>query len=62
MAPASPGRVARGGRLAFLRELFAFTATGRRAWMLPLVVVLLVVSLLAAVGALAPYAAFLYPL
>lgn len=30
--------------------------------MLPIVLILIIISLLAAVGALTPYAAFLYPL
>lgn len=50
------------GRLYFFKNLFDFTVRGRRLWLLPLVLVMLVVSLLAAVGALAPYTAFLYPL
>ena len=49
-------------RPSFLREVFRFVLSGRRLWMLPIVLVLLLVSVLAAVGALAPYAAFLYPL
>lgn len=49
----------RGG---FLRDLFAFAGTGKRAWMLLLVLVLIVVAILAGTGALAPYALFLYPL
>jgi hypothetical protein len=50
------------GRFHFLRSLYAFTVRGGRLWMVPLFVVLLLVSLLAAFGALAPYTAFLYPL
>jgi hypothetical protein len=49
-------------RLAFLGTLFTFVTTGRRLWLLPVLGLLLLVSLLAVVGALAPYAAFLYPL
>jgi hypothetical protein len=36
--------------------------SGRRIWLLPILLVLFVVSILAAVGALTPYAFFLYPL
>jgi hypothetical protein len=49
-------------RLQFFRDLFAFARTGRRAWLVPIVIILLLVSLLAAIGALAPYVGFLYPL
>ncbi len=54
--------MSRPPRPHFLKDLFRFVLSGRRLWMLPIVLVLLLVSLLAAVGALAPYAAFLYPL
>jgi hypothetical protein len=54
--------VTRRGRLQFLRELFRFVFGGRRLVLLPIVLVILLVSVLAAVGALAPYSAFLYPL
>jgi hypothetical protein len=49
-------------RFSFLRDLFSFVTSGGRAWMIPLLVVLLLVVVLAGVGALTPYAAFLYPL
>jgi Family of unknown function (DUF5989) len=49
-------------RRRFLTDLLRFVFSGRRLWLLPIVLVLLVVSTLAAVGALAPYSAFLYPL
>lgn len=49
-------------RLRFVTNLVRFVFSGRRLWLLPIVLVLLVVSALAAVGALAPYSAFLYPL
>lgn len=54
--------MSRPGRFHFVRSVYDFTVRGRRLWMVPLILVLLVVSLLAAVGALAPYTAFLYPL
>ncbi|AKT42585.1 DUF5989 family protein [Chondromyces crocatus] len=54
--------MSRPRRAPFLADVLRFVFSGRRLWMLPIVLVLLVVSLLAAVGALAPYAAFLYPL
>jgi hypothetical protein len=50
------------GRLRFARDLVGFVFSGKRAWLVPILLVLAVVSLLAAVGALTPYAAFLYPL
>jgi len=49
-------------RLRFLTDVLRFVLSGRRLWLLPIVLVLLVVSVLAAVGALAPYSVFLYPL
>jgi len=49
-------------RIQFLRELTAYVLGGRRFWLAPLVVVLLVVTVLAATGALAPWAVFVYPL
>jgi hypothetical protein len=49
-------------RFRFVRDLVAFTRTGRRAWMVPILIILLVVSVLAALGALSPYALFIYPL
>jgi hypothetical protein len=49
-------------RPGFLRDLARFVLSGRRAWLIPVIVVLVVVSTLAALGALTPYAAFLYPL
>lgn len=52
----------RHGRLAFVRSVLSFATTGRRLWLLPILGLLLLVSILAMVGALAPYAAFLYPL
>ena len=48
-------------RRSFFSDLFRFVFSGRRLWLLPIVLVLFVVSILAATGALAPYAAFLYP-
>jgi hypothetical protein len=56
-APPNPRR----SRLRFVADLFRFVFAGR-LWLLPIVLVLLAVSVLAAVGALAPYSAFLYPL
>ncbi len=50
------------GRPGFWRDVAAFVTSGRRLWLLPIVLLLLLVSALAAVGALTPYAAFLYPL
>lgn len=52
----------RPGRLSFFKDVLAFVFSGRRLWMIPIFAILLLISLLAAVGALAPYAAFLYPL
>ncbi len=53
-------------RRSFLRDVLSFVwrdkGEGRRLWLLPILVVLIVVSILAAVGALAPYATFIYPL
>jgi hypothetical protein len=49
-------------RFAFVRALWAFASSGQRMWLVPVVALLLLVSLLALAGALAPYAAFLYPL
>jgi hypothetical protein len=49
-------------RPSFLRDVFRFVFSGRRLWLLPIVFALLLVTLLAAAGALTPYAAFLYPL
>jgi hypothetical protein len=46
----------------FLKNLVAFARGRGRWWLVPIVLILLLVSLLAAIGALAPYAAFLYPL
>jgi hypothetical protein len=54
--------MSRPGRFHFLKELLRFVFSGKRLWMLPIVLVLLLVSILAAVGALTPYAVFLYPL
>ena len=54
--------MSRPGRCHFLKDLLGFVFSGRRLWLLPILLVLLLVSALAAVGALAPYAAFLYPL
>ena len=48
--------------LHFLRDIVRFMFSGRRLWLLPIAIVLVLVSTLAAVGALAPYSAFLYPL
>jgi len=49
-------------RTSFLRDLIRFVFSGRRLWLLPIFLVLLVVSVMAATGALAPYSVFLYPL
>ncbi len=49
-------------RTRFLTDVLRFVFSGKRLWLLPIVIVLLVVTALAAVGALAPYSAFLYPL
>jgi uncharacterized protein DUF5989 len=54
--------VSPSSRWAFAKNLLAFTTSGGRAWMIPILVLLLLVSVLALVGALTPYAAFLYPL
>ena len=50
------------GRRSFARELLAFATSGSRVWMLPILALLVLVSILALAGALAPFAAFLYPL
>lgn len=50
------------GRARFLRDLVAFVFSGNRLWLVPILLLLALISLLAAVGALTPYAAFLYPL
>ena len=55
-------RVKGRSRLQFLRDLSHFIFGGRRLVLLPIILVILLVSLLAAVGALAPYSAFIYPL
>lgn len=52
----------RPGRFFFLRNLFRFVFSGGRLWLLPILLILIIISVLAAVGALTPYAAFLYPL
>ena len=52
----------RRGRLRLLGQLLSFLFGGRRIVLLPIVLIILLVSVLAAVGALAPYSAFLYPL
>jgi hypothetical protein len=54
--------MSRPGRLRFFKDVLRFVFSGRRLWLLPIVLVLALVSVLAAVGALAPYSAFLYPL
>jgi hypothetical protein len=54
--------VTRPGRARFARDLVRFVFSGKRLWLVPLLLLLAVISLLAAVGALTPYAAFLYPL
>ena len=54
--------MSRPGRLRFFKDLLRFVFSGRRLWMLPIFLVLLVVSIMAATGALAPYSLFLYPL
>jgi len=48
--------------LRFLRDLLSFVTSGGRTWMIPLLLVLLLVIVLAGIGAMTPYAAFLYPL
>jgi hypothetical protein len=50
------------GRRGFIRDVLAFATSGGRGWMLPILAILALVSLLAIAGALAPYAALLYPL
>jgi hypothetical protein len=50
------------GRLRFFKDLLRFVFSGKRLWLLPIFLVLLVVSIMAATGALAPYSVFLYPL
>ena len=50
------------GRLRFFKDLLRFVFSGKRLWLLPIFLVLLVVSVMAATGALAPYSVFLYPL
>ncbi len=52
----------RPGRFFFLRNMLGFVFSGGRLWMLPILIILIIISVLAAVGALTPYAAFLYPL
>ena len=54
--------MSRPGRLRFFKDLVRFVFSGRRLWLLPILVVLLVVTVMAATGALAPYSLFLYPL
>jgi hypothetical protein len=49
-------------RPSFVRSLLAFAFTGRRLWMLPVIALLFLASLLALVGALAPYSPLVYPL
>jgi len=49
-------------RFFFLKNLIAYARERKRPWLVPIVIILLLVSLLAAIGALTPYAAFLYPL
>jgi hypothetical protein len=49
-------------RRSFWRDLFAFAFSGGRLWLLPIIILLIVVAVLAAVGALAPYSPFVYPL
>lgn len=49
-------------RFRFVRDVLAFTFSRERAWLAPILLVLLVVSVLAALGALSPYALFIYPL
>jgi hypothetical protein len=55
MSPPPPRRI-------FIVDLFRFVFSGRRLWLLPIALILFLVSVLAAIGALAPYSAFLYPL
>src|SRR4051812_32260615 len=59
---ATPGGDVMSPRPPFLLDLARFVFSGRRLWLLPIALVLLLVSLLAAVGALTPYSVFLYPL
>jgi len=54
--------MSRPGRLRFFKDLVRFVFSGRRLWLLPILLVLLVVTVMAATGALAPYSLFLYPL
>ncbi len=49
-------------RRFFLADVLRFVLSGRRLWLLPIAILLILISVLAAVGALAPYSAFLYPL
>jgi hypothetical protein len=49
-------------RRFFLVDVLCFVFSGRRLWLLPIAIILILISVLAAVGALAPYSAFLYPL
>lgn len=54
--------MSKSSRWAFAKHVLAFATSGGRAWMIPVFLLLLLVSVLALVGALTPYAAFLYPL
>ncbi len=54
--------VTRPPRTSLAREVAAYVFAGKRLWLVPLVLLLILVALLAATGALAPYASFLYPL
>jgi hypothetical protein len=44
------------------RDLLGFVFSGKRLWLLPILILLILISLLTAFGALAPYAPLLYPL
>ncbi len=52
----------RGKHAEYLRDLARFVFGGRRRWLLPLVVLLLLALILAVTGALHPWAVFIYPL
>lgn len=61
MTPANRALGQKPTRLSFWRSLISFLFAGR-LWLVPVVVLLILISLLAAFGGLAPYASFLYPL
>jgi hypothetical protein len=45
-----------------LREIAVFLWKGHRAWLIPIVLIVLLVGVLAAYGVLSGYSPFLYPL